>query len=195
MEKKPEKDWDELRNDKVIGEILVEEVPYVTKGIKYQLYVMLNKELPEELLEDPDADVFDYSYKTGYELWKVERITEGQMPVDDRRFLIAINTVDPELYRTKFAGRPAYRICLMVEEDFEGYKCPSGYGYVKKNEVAFYSFEKWLNEEEYEVILGSARKVKLFPWEKPRVTGRIPLTKGMLKKASTKPVAGSMPAL
>ena len=186
--KEPEKEWDELRDDEVIGEVLVEEIPYAAKGIKYQLYVMLNKELPEGLLEDPDADVFDYSYNTGYELWKVERITEEQMPVDDKRLLIAVNKVDPEIYRTKYAGKPAYRICLTVEDDFEGYKCPSGYGYVKKNEVAFDSFKDWLNEEEYEVVLGSARKVKLFPWEKPRVTGRVPLTKGMFKKVMSKEV-------
>lgn len=183
MKQGKEKDWDEFQDDDVIGEIAIEEVPYAIKGIKYQLYVILNKELPEELMEDPDADVFDYLYNTGYELWKVERITEGQMPVEDKRLLIAVNKVDPELYRTKYAGKPAYRICLTVDDDFEGYKCPSGYGYVKKNEVAFDSFSDWLRKEEYEVILGSARKVKLFPWEKPHVTGRVPLTKGMLKKA------------
>lgn len=167
-------------DDEVIGEIIEEDVPYVTKGIKYQLYVMLKKELPEGLLEDPDADVFDYSYNTGYEFWKVERITEEQMPVDDKRLLIAVNKVDPEFYKAKYAGKPAYRICLTVEDDFEGYR--GLYGYVKKNEVAFDSFNDWLKQEEYEVILGSARKVKLFPWEKPRITGRTPLTRGMLKK-------------
>ena len=182
--KKPDKDWDELEDDEVIGEIAIEEIPYVVEGIKYQLYIMLNKELPEELLEDPDAEVWDYAYNTGYELWKVERITEEQMPVDDRRLLLAVKKVDPELYVSRFEGKPAYRICLTVEDDFEGYRIPQGY--IKKNEVAFDDFKDWLTREEYKVLTGSARKVKLFPWERPRVTGRVPLTKGMLRKALEK---------
>lgn len=167
-----------------VGEILIEEIPYVSEGNKYEFFVILNKELPAELLEDPDADVFDYLYNEDIEIWKVELLEEKQLPKNDRKFLWAVKEVDTEIYQKKFVGKPIYCLYLTVDDDFEGYSSP--WGYVSKNEVAADTFRSWLEKEDYDVILHSARKIKKFPWERKRITGRVPITEKMFEKMISK---------
>jgi len=167
-----------------IGEIVVEEIPYVSKGNKYAFYVILDKELPTDLLEDPDAEVFDYLYTKDWDICMVQRIERKQLPKDDQRFIRALKEVTPEVFKERVEGRPIYCIYLTVEDDFEGYR----YGdyYVKKNEVAGDEFRRWLASEDYEVRLHSARKIRKFPWERKKISARIPLTEKMLKKVRSK---------
>jgi len=170
-----------------IGEIRVEEHPYVSKGFKYQVYVMLDKPFPEEILsEDPDYadESFEYYLGKGFDIIKAKRITEDQLPREDRALLAAFRKVDPEKYQTEYEGQPAYVLFVVFDEEIETYKTP--YRRVPKHEIAYDQFTEWLDKEGYRVLTGSARKVARFPWERVKVKARIQITKEMFEKAMEK---------
>ena len=176
-----------------IGEISIIEQPYVSKGFKYQVYMLLNKELPEAFLgDDPDAaeDDFDYYYSKDFELVKAKRIEQTDLPRMDQAFLQAFRKVAPERFKQEYEGKPAYLLFISLKEDEEGYRTP--YAYWKKTDVVFDRIQEWLQKEDYRVLTGSAVKVSKFPWEKPKIKARIPITKEMFESMLKQAKEGEM---
>ena len=146
---------------------------------------MSNKELPKGFIgNDPVFDLFDYGLPEDFAVLKVEKITTDKLLKADKILLEAYKQVDPQGFSTKFEGKPCYRLFLQFDEDVEDY---SVRGYMtSKNEVVMSLVRDWLEKEDYVISVGSARKLTLFPWERPKVTSRIPITREMFTKVMEK---------
>jgi len=168
-----------------IGEIRIEEHPYVTAGFKYEVRMMLSADLPPAFLgDDPDFDWTNYGLPEEFEVCRVEKIDQDELFVEDRRFLQAFKQVDLRGFKEKFENKPAYVFFLRFDEDVEAWG-EKQYR-TTKEEVVCDLLRNWLEKEDHMVLTCTARKIKFLPEEKPVVKAKIPITKEMFEKALAK---------
>jgi len=171
--------------DEKVGEIRIEEHPYVTKGFKYEVRMVLSADLPPAFLgDDPDFDWTHYGLPDDFEIWKVGKIEQDHLFVEDRRLLQAFKIVDSQGFKAKFENKPAYVFLLRFDEDVEGWG--EGEYRTTKEDVVCDLLRSWLEKEDHMVLTCTARKLQFFPEEKPVVKSRIPITKDMFEKALAK---------